>query len=305
MAAVPAGTGGGTPGTNVKTGKPAGGGFPPESQQISGGYYYTNLVNIARWLMAQGYSRAAAAGIAGTVAGESAGGPEVTGSGGAGLIGWTPPSSAFPVQNIVTGNYQQDFDNQLKDLLAYADANSSEAIARGGVDLNTLKKAQDPQQAAIWWSRFEGPLVPGSDVRSGVVTSIYGALAGYQPNQGWAQPGGGPGPSGTGNPQAELTSWNPLSWAEAPIKGLENTGKWITGTVGGEVKTVETLGSGLTDIVNTLTGLVRVMNRAVQLFAYIFQPQFWLRIGAGFVGLLALAGAGYFFVKSLGAPEGE
>jgi hypothetical protein len=264
----------------------------------------TNLVNIAKWLMANGFSRAGAAGVAGTVAGESVGSPEAVGSGGAGLIGWTPPSSAFPVQNIVTGNWQQDYDNQLRDLLAYAEANSPEAIARGGVDLNTLKRATDPQQAAIWWSKFEGPLVPGSDIRAGVASSVYGALAGYQPNSGWSQ---GPvnyqqGGGGT-TQQAQLTGWNPLSWAEAPIKGLENTGKWITGTVGGEVKTVETLGSGLTDIVNTMTGLVRVLNRAVQLFSYLFQPAFWLRVGAGFVGLLALAGAGYFFAKSLGEPE--
>lgn len=117
--------------------------YPAVSQQVTGGYYMANLVALARWLMTQGYSRAAAAGIAGTVAGESGGSPESVGSGGAGLIGWTPPSSAAPVTPIVTGNWQRDWDVQLQDLLRYADTNSAEAVARGGVSLTTLKQATD------------------------------------------------------------------------------------------------------------------------------------------------------------------
>jgi hypothetical protein len=165
--------------------------YPTESNAVSGGYYENNLVAEAEFLMANGYSRAAAAGIAGTTAGESAGNPESVGSGGAGLIGWTPPSSASPHSNIVTGNAQQDFDNQLDDLLAYANSNSSEAVARGGVNLSTLKGATDPTQAASWWSAFEGPLVPGSDVRGSVATDVYNALSGYSPNTGYTQPAAG------------------------------------------------------------------------------------------------------------------
>lgn len=153
-------------------------GFPEESNTVTGGYYQQNLISEAEYLETQGYSRAAAAGIAGTTAGESAGNPESVGSGGAGLIGWTPPSSASPISDIVTGNDQQDFDNQLTDLLTYANSNSAEAVSRGGVDLATLKAATSPQQAATWWSEFEGPANPGSDVRSGEVTTIYNALNG-------------------------------------------------------------------------------------------------------------------------------
>lgn len=153
-------------------------GYPVVSETVSGGYYMNNLISIAKWLMTQGFSRAAAAGIAGTIAGESAGSPESVGSGGQGLIGWTPPTVPTPVTDIVTGNWQQDFDNQLRDLLYYAETNSAEAVARGGVDLATLKSATNPQQAASWWSAFEGPLVPGSDIRSSVVSEIYSALGG-------------------------------------------------------------------------------------------------------------------------------
>jgi hypothetical protein len=159
--------------------------FPTESNAVSGGYYMNNLLGIAQYLESNGFSQAAAAGIAGTIAGESSGNPESQGSGGAGLIAWTPPSSASPDSNILTGNAQQDFDTQLTDLLAYANSNSAEAVARGGVDLSTLKAASSPVQAASWWSAFEGPLVPGSDIRTGVVNSIYSDLNGYSPNAGY------------------------------------------------------------------------------------------------------------------------
>jgi Phage tail lysozyme len=182
--------------------------FPTESSAVSGGYYMNDLISEAEFLMANGYSQAAAAGIAGTTAGESAGNPESVGSGGAGLIGWTPPSSASPNSNIVTGNRQQDFDNQLTDLLNYANSNSSEAVARGGVNLSTLKSASDPVQAASWWSAFEGPLVPGSDIRSNVAQQVFTALNGYKPNSGYTNPsaGGSSSSSGSGSTQTAQTT---------------------------------------------------------------------------------------------------
>jgi Phage tail lysozyme len=165
--------------------------YPTESNVVSGGYYENNLVSIAEFLMANGYSRAAAAGVAGTSAGEGNGNPESVGTGGQGLIGWTPPTVPTPHTDIVTGNAQQDFDNQLDDLLYYANTNSSEAVRRGGVDISTLKAATDPLQAATWWSEFEGPKVPGSDLRTAETENIYNALAGYTPNSGYTQPAAG------------------------------------------------------------------------------------------------------------------
>lgn len=175
--------------------------YPTVSQSQSGGYYMDNLVSIGQFLISNGYSAAAAAGIAGTIAGESTGNPESAGSGGDGLIGWTPPGSAQPSgSDIPTGNWQKDFDSQLTALINYANSNSQEAVSRGGVDLSTLKAATDPVQAASWWSAFEGPLVPGSDIRTGVVQQIAQNLQGYKPNSGYvlpagldAQPGGSPG----------------------------------------------------------------------------------------------------------------
>ena len=54
---------------------------------VASGSASANLLTIAKYMQANGYSRAAAAGIAGCVDGESGGNPESQGSGGNGLIG--------------------------------------------------------------------------------------------------------------------------------------------------------------------------------------------------------------------------
>lgn len=113
---------------------------------------------------------------------------------GGGLIQNTPP-----IPGLVTGNPQKDFNSQLTELLQYANANSAEAVARGGVNLATLKTATSPTQAAQWWGEFEGPLVPGSDVRAGVATSVYNAVGSYTPGSQYTQPANsGPGATGAG-----------------------------------------------------------------------------------------------------------
>jgi Phage tail lysozyme len=211
--------------------------FPKESNQTNAGYYYNNLLQIAMFMMNQGYSRAAAAGMAGTIAGESSGNPESVGSGGAGLIGWTPPSSASPYSPIVTGNDQQDFDNQLEDILTYADENSQEAVARGGVDLSTFKNLTNPNQAATDWSAFEGPLNPGSDIRSNVVNEVYNALGSYKAGDPY------PNPSDIAQPQPLQDEPTPQQALNAPqtlineiesglTSGLESALKSVAKTAG-------------------------------------------------------------------------
>lgn len=188
-------------------------GFPKVNQTVSGGYYMANLDSIAEFLEDNGYSRAAAAGVAGTIAGESGGNPEVNSGG---LIQNTP---AIP--GLVTGNAQQDFDNQLTNLLQYANANSAEAVARGGVNLATFKQASNPTQAAEWWGEFEGPLVPGSDVRANVANSVYNAVGTYTPGTQYTQPANS-GLSATGGNSGGGTTaildslpggaFDPLNW---------------------------------------------------------------------------------------------
>jgi hypothetical protein len=139
-------------------------------KDIADGNY---LLAIGQYLVENGYSDAAAAGVASCVDGESGGNPESVGSGGGGLIGWTPISSAEPNSNIITGNPAQDMMTQLSDLLYY---NSSE-IGQSLVD--ELNSQTDPVAAADFYSQnFEKPAVLDSDVVPSVAEQIYSELGG-------------------------------------------------------------------------------------------------------------------------------
>jgi hypothetical protein len=139
-------------------------------QDIASGNY---LLAVGQYLVENGYSDAAAAGVASCVDGESGGNPESVGSGGGGLIGWTPISSAEPNSNIITGNASQDMMAQLEDLLYY---NSTE-IGQSLVD--ELNSQTDPVAAADFYSQnFEKPAVLDSDVVPSVAEQIYSELGG-------------------------------------------------------------------------------------------------------------------------------
>jgi LysM repeat protein len=132
-----------------------------------------NLLAIGQYLVDNGYSKAAAAGVASCVDGESGGNPESVGSGGGGLIGWTPLGSAAPNANIVTGNASADMMAQLGDLLYY---NSNEI---GASRVAELDSQADPVAAADFYSQnFEKPAVTDSDVRTSVAEQVYSELGG-------------------------------------------------------------------------------------------------------------------------------
>jgi hypothetical protein len=137
-------------------------------QDIASGNY---LLAVGQYLVENGYSAAAAAGVASCVDGESGGNPESVGSGGGGLIGWTPISSAEPNSNIITGNAAQDMMAQLEDLLYY---NSTEIGQSLVTQLNAIS---DPIAAADFFSQnFEKPAVTDSDVVPSVAEQIYSDL---------------------------------------------------------------------------------------------------------------------------------
>ena len=132
-----------------------------------------NLLAIGQYLVDNGYSKAAAAGVASCVDGESGGNPESVGSGGGGLIGWTPLGSAAPNANIVTGNASADMLAQLGDILYY---NSHEIGASQVAELNSQT---DPVAAADFFSQhFEKPAVTNSDVRTSVAEQVFSELGG-------------------------------------------------------------------------------------------------------------------------------
>jgi LysM repeat protein len=132
-----------------------------------------NLLAIGQFLVENGYSKAAAAGVASCIDGESEGNPESVGDGGGGLIGWTPLSSAQPNPNIVTGNVAQDMLTQLGDILFY---NANEI---GQSAVNQLNSISDPVAAADFFSQnFERPAVTDSDVVPSVAEQIFSDLGG-------------------------------------------------------------------------------------------------------------------------------
>jgi Phage tail lysozyme len=139
-------------------------------QDIANG---NNLLAIAQYLVQNGYSKAAAAGVASCVDGESGGNPESVGSGGGGLIGWTPLSSAAPSPNVITGNAAQDMMTQLADILYY---NSTEI---GQSLVAQLNSNTDPVAAADFYSQnFEKPAVTNSDVVPSVAAQVFSELSG-------------------------------------------------------------------------------------------------------------------------------
>jgi len=132
-----------------------------------------NLLAVAQYLVDNGYSKAAAAGVASCIDGESAGNPESEGSGGGGLIGWTPLGSAQPNANIITGNPATDMITQLQDILFY---NASEI---GQTWVTQLNSQTDPVAAADFFSQhFEKPAVTDSDVRANIAEQIFTELGG-------------------------------------------------------------------------------------------------------------------------------
>lgn len=127
-----------------------------------------NYLTIANYLVANGYSKAAAAGICGCIAGESGGNPESKGDDAIGLIQWTGSNEADVPP--LTGNATKDLDAQLPAIIAYNNA-------QGAGLVTMLNAISDPVQAADFYSQhFERPAVTDSDVVPSVAQSVYAQL---------------------------------------------------------------------------------------------------------------------------------
>ena len=128
-----------------------------------GGLLPMNVTAIVSFLLANGYSHNAAAGIAGNIYQESKGNPESEGMGGGGLIGWTPLPSGF-----VTGNASADLQTQLSALLTYNQGWSGY--------LPALNSASSPASAAyIYVTDFERAGIPAASTREQAATDVASA----------------------------------------------------------------------------------------------------------------------------------
>jgi hypothetical protein len=119
-----------------------------------------NYVTIVEFLVAHGYTKMGAAGIAGNIYEESRGDPESVGTGGGGLIGWTPLPGGF-----VTGNPSADLRTQLTALLAY----NQQWIQY----VPMLNAATSPASAAdVYMNDFERPGIPAASNREGAAIAV-------------------------------------------------------------------------------------------------------------------------------------
>ena len=122
-----------------------------------------NVTAIVSFLLANGYTNNAAAGIAGNIYQESKGNVESVGMGGGGLIGWTPLPSGF-----VTGNVSADLQTQLSALLTY-----NQGWAQY---LPALNAAASPADAAyIYVTDFERAGIPAASTREASATNVASA----------------------------------------------------------------------------------------------------------------------------------
>jgi hypothetical protein len=119
-----------------------------------------NVTAIVNFLLANGYSHNAVAGIAGNIYQESKGDPESIGMGGGGLIGWTPLPSGF-----VTGNPAADLQTQLPAILTYNNGWSAY--------LPALNSAATPADAAyIYVTDFERAGIPAASTREASADAV-------------------------------------------------------------------------------------------------------------------------------------
>jgi hypothetical protein len=126
----------------------------------SSGMVPENYAAIVSFLTQHGYTGLAAAGIAGNIYQESKGDPESVGSGGGGLIGWTPLPAGF-----VTGNVSADLETQLEALLTY-----NQQWAQYIPALNAAKTPVDA--AYLYMTYFERPGLPATANREGAAAAV-------------------------------------------------------------------------------------------------------------------------------------
>jgi hypothetical protein len=133
------------------------------SCNLSSGLLPENVTAIVSFLLANGYSDNAAAGIGGNIYQESKGNPESVGMGGGGLIGWTPLPSGF-----VTGDVAADLQTQLDQILVYNEQWASY--------LPALNAAASPADAAyLYVTDFERAGIPAASTREASADAVASA----------------------------------------------------------------------------------------------------------------------------------
>jgi Phage tail lysozyme len=228
-----------------------------------------NAKAIYSFLRAEGFTLNAASGILGNIEQESGGNP---GESGGGLI------------QILQGNpgytSSTSLKAQLTGVMTYIRANGSIA------DINS--HAQSPETAALYFSsKYERPGIPDNANR----TASAGLVAKAARTGDWstsstltsAQGGSGNGALGLGTG---------ISIGSEAVPGFSGVGQGISDLFG-IGQTVGDIGTGIMGISNDLSTMFHFITT-------LWRPGLWLRIGAFFIGVLALFAGAFFAGKSIG-----
>lgn len=126
------------------------------SGPVSTGSTLQNGTTIYKFLRANGYSPIQAAGAIASMWGESTWDPESVGTGGCGLMGWTPVSSislyggTCKKAGIGNGTPDSDMQSQLGAILKFVSANGDQAAVDSMANATTVEAA-----ANIWGPKVE------------------------------------------------------------------------------------------------------------------------------------------------------
>jgi hypothetical protein len=72
------------------------------------------------------------------------------------------------------------------------------------------------------------------------------------------------------------------------------------GFLGNAISSITGVGQTVGDIATAIAGVSHDLDTMLHFMAALFRPQLWLRVGAFFVGLIALAGGLIMLGKSVG-----
>lgn len=126
----------------------SGSGSTPSAGPVSSGTETQNGTTIYKYFRSNGYTPMQAAGATASIWGESTWNPEAQGTGGRGLIGWTPPSK-LP-DSAFTGNAAKDMSAQLPLILEYVSSNGYQLYVAQMANATTIDQA-----AEIWGQKVE------------------------------------------------------------------------------------------------------------------------------------------------------
>jgi hypothetical protein len=230
-----------------------------------------NAKPIYAFLRSVGFSLNAAAGILGNIEQESGGNPAESGGG---LI------------QILQGNpgytSSTSLKAQLQGVMTYIRANGSVA------DINA--HAQSPESAALYFSnKYERPGIPDNTNRT--ASAVLVAKAARSGN--WTTTSTLTSAQGGGsNPALGLSGGISAGIEDVPGFGA------IPGIQG--IATLAGAGQTLGDIATGLMAIGQDLSTMFHFIVTLWRPSLWLRIGAFFIGVLALLAGAFFVGKSVG-----